>query len=54
MADVGKTFKLRADDAYPSSTRRHMLMSRTMKSDSLPVVGFCPGPACGASGMPGT
>ena len=47
MADVGKTFKLRAEerDAYSfeyTVGRHRLLMSRTMKSDSVPVVGFCP------------
>ena len=47
MADAGKTFKLRAEerDAYSfeyTVGRHRLLMSRTMKSDSLPVVGFCP------------
>ena len=47
MAGTGKTFKLRAEerDAYSfeyTVGRHRLLMSRTMKSDSLPVVGFCP------------
>lgn len=47
MANMGKTFKLKAEerDAYSfeyTVGRHRLLMSRTMKSDSLPVVGFCP------------
>ena len=47
MANEGKTFKLKAEERDPYSFeytvgRHRLLMSRTMKSDSLPVVGFCP------------
>lgn len=47
MANTGKTFKLKAEERDPYSFeytvgRHRLLMSRTMKSDSLPVVGFCP------------
>ena len=47
MAGEGKTFKLKAEerDAYSfeyTVGRHRLLMSRTMKSDSVPVVGFCP------------
>ena len=47
MANAGKTFKLKAEEreaySFEYTVGRHrLLMSRTMKSDSLPVVGFCP------------
>ena len=47
MANTGKTFKLKAEERDPYSFeytvgRHRLLMSWTMKSDSLPVVGFCP------------